>query len=283
MIDTRDTRPVAPDNCPPLEQAVVRFIQELKYEHLDARAHAGISRLMRDQIALQVGISTLPWSEQLLAYAAAHQRPGNSRVSASALTMSAADAAFVNGSYGHGFEYDDAHGPSYSHPGSCVIPAALAIGEELGSSLEEIIVAMVAGYEVYARIGMLAAPELLQRGYHPHGTLSNFGAAAVAAKPLRQLFMQGFWTNVLNPKVVLFFVSFFPQFVSADSAHKALAFLTLGAVFVVMSTLWNSMLAWVAGSVTRRFSGKPGVKKWLDRTVGSAFVGLGLKLATSQR
>jgi RhtB (resistance to homoserine/threonine) family protein len=106
---------------------------------------------------------------------------------------------------------------------------------------------------------------------------------ATAVKPLRQLFLQGFWTNVLNPKVVLFFVSFFPQFVSADSPHKALAFLTLGAVFVVMSMIWNSLVAWVAGSVTQRFSGKPGVRKWLDRTVGSAFVGLGLKLATSQR
>ncbi|MFB9122919.1 MmgE/PrpD family protein [Paraburkholderia dipogonis] len=182
MTVTHETRPVVPDNCPPLEQAVVRFIQELKYEHLDAHAHAGVNRLMRDQIALQVGISKLPWSEQLLKYATAQQRPGNSRVSASDLTMSAADAAFVNGSYGHGFEYDDAHGPSYSHPGSCVIPAALAIGEELGSSLEDVVVAMVAGYEVYARIGMLAAPDLLHRGYHPHGTLSNFGAAAVAAK-----------------------------------------------------------------------------------------------------
>ena len=106
---------------------------------------------------------------------------------------------------------------------------------------------------------------------------------AGAPRPLRQLFLSGFWTNVLNPKVVLFFVSFFPQFVSTDSAHKALAFLTLGAVFVLMSTVWNSFVAWVAGSVTQRFSGKPGVKKWLDRTVGSAFVGLGLKLATATR
>ena len=83
--------------------------------------------------------------------------------------MSAADAAFVNGSYGHGFEYDDAHGPSASHPGSCVIPAALAIGEELDSSLGEVITALVTGYEVYTRIGVLAAPDLLKRGFHPHG------------------------------------------------------------------------------------------------------------------
>jgi RhtB (resistance to homoserine/threonine) family protein len=104
---------------------------------------------------------------------------------------------------------------------------------------------------------------------------------AAAPRPLRQLFLQGFWTNVLNPKVVLFFVSFFPQFVGTDSPHKVLAFLTLGVVFVLMSTVWNSFVAWIAGSVTRRFSGKPGVKKWLDRTVGTAFVGLGVKLATT--
>jgi RhtB (resistance to homoserine/threonine) family protein len=107
--------------------------------------------------------------------------------------------------------------------------------------------------------------------------------SAAAPKSMRQLFLQGFWTNVLNPKVVLFFVSFFPQFVSTGTDHKAVAFLALGVVFVLMSTVWNSFVAWVAGSVTRRFSGKPSVKKWLDRVVGSAFVGLGLKLATASR
>ena len=107
--------------------------------------------------------------------------------------------------------------------------------------------------------------------------------AAGAPKSLRQLFLQGFWTNVLNPKVVLFFVSFFPQFVSTTSGHKALAFLMLGVVFVAMSMVWNSFVAWIAGSVTQRFSGKTGVKKWLDRGVGSAFVGLGIRLAIATR
>jgi RhtB (resistance to homoserine/threonine) family protein len=107
--------------------------------------------------------------------------------------------------------------------------------------------------------------------------------AALAAKSLRQLFLQGFWTNVLNPKVVLFFVSFFPQFVSSETEHKALAFLTLGGVFIAMSVVWCLFLVWVASGVTRRLGGKPGVKKWLDRVVGSAFVGLGLKLATATR
>ncbi|KLU23002.1 lysine transporter LysE [Caballeronia mineralivorans PML1(12)] len=104
-----------------------------------------------------------------------------------------------------------------------------------------------------------------------------------APKSLQQLFAQGFVTNVLNPKVVLFFVSFIPQFVATDSAHKTLAFLALGFVFVLVSTFWNTIVAWIAGSVTQRFSGKPSVKLWLDRVVGSAFVGLGIKLATSHR
>ncbi|WP_027815882.1 LysE family translocator [Paraburkholderia bannensis] len=108
-------------------------------------------------------------------------------------------------------------------------------------------------------------------------------ATGAQPRPLRQLFLSGFWTNVLNPKVVLFFVSFFPQFVAVTSPHKILAFLALGSVFVLMSTVWNSFVAWIAGSVTQRFSGKPGIRKWLDRTVGSAFVGLGVKLATSTR
>ncbi|KVF65872.1 lysine transporter LysE [Burkholderia cepacia] len=162
--------------------------------------------------------------------------------------------------------------------GCCVHALACAFGLTalLAASAAAFTVIKLVGaaYLIYLGVRMIIAKQAAE----PSGK-----AAAQAVKPLRQLFMQGFWTNVLNPKVVLFFVSFFPQFVSADSPHKALAFLTLGGVFVAMSTVWTSFVAWVAGSVTARFSGKPGVRKWLDRTVGSAFVGLGLRLAASQR
>ncbi|AZQ52646.1 MULTISPECIES: LysE family translocator [Burkholderia] len=164
--------------------------------------------------------------------------------------------------------------------GCCVHALACAFGLTalLAASATAFTVIKLVGaaYLIYLGVRMIIAKQAAA----PSGAEA---AQAAAAKPLRQLFMQGFWTNVLNPKVVLFFVSFFPQFVSADSPHKAWAFLTLGAVFVAMSTVWTSLVAWVAGSVTQRFSGKPGVKKWLDRTVGSAFVGLGLRLAASQR
>lgn len=167
---------------PPLEAAVARLVTELDHASIPAAALEGARRLMQDQLAVQIGCASLSWSEAVLALTLASHAPGTAHVTGSAHTMSAADAAFVNATYGHGFEYDDAHRSSSSHPGSTVVSAALAVGEELGATMGEVITGIVAGYEVYTRIGILAAPELLERGFHPHGLLSAFGAAAVVAK-----------------------------------------------------------------------------------------------------
>jgi RhtB (resistance to homoserine/threonine) family protein len=164
--------------------------------------------------------------------------------------------------------------------GCCVHSLACAFG------LTALLAASATAFTVIKFVGALYLIYLGVRLIFAQPAAAEAAGAARAVgapKSLRQLFLQGFWTNVLNPKVVLFFVSFFPQFVTTGSDHKALAFLTLGVVFVLMSTIWNSFVAWIAGSVTQRFSGKPAVKQWLDRGVGSAFVGLGIKLATASR
>ncbi|AXV78344.1 MULTISPECIES: LysE family translocator [Ralstonia solanacearum species complex] len=164
--------------------------------------------------------------------------------------------------------------------GCCVHVLAVAFGLTalLAASAVAFTVIKVIGaaYLIYLGGRMLLAPPERDDAPVEH-------AAAAARRPLRALFMQGFLTNVLNPKVVLFFLSFFPQFVDPGARHKAVAFLALGAVFIVMSTAWNSLLAWVAASVTRRVAGKPGIKRWLDRVVGTAFIGLGARLAFTTR
>ena len=104
----------------------------------------------------------------------------------------------------------------------------------------------------------------------------------LALRPHKTIFVQALVTNVLNPKVILFFLSFFPQFVNHDSPHKILAFLLLGAVFATMSLCWNSGTAMLAGTLTRHASNNPHVKQWLERTVGAAFIALGIKLATTR-
>ena len=98
---------------------------------------------------------------------------------------------------------------------------------------------------------------------------------------LRRIFLQGFLTNVLNPKVALFFLAFLPQFVSANAASKPLAFFFLGAIFDVNGTLWNLAVAWSAARITGRLAPGVAFKTWFNRCVGGVFVGIGLRLALS--
>ena len=116
-------------------------------------------------------------------------------------------------------------------------------------------------------------------------------AASAAVDPANravawwQVFRQGFLTNALNPKVALFFLAFVPQFITAGAPHKALAFIVLGTVFVVNSTLVNLAIAGLAAALRQRLAGRPGSRRiglWLNRGVGAAFIALGLRLALGE-
>jgi threonine/homoserine/homoserine lactone efflux protein len=107
------------------------------------------------------------------------------------------------------------------------------------------------------------------------------GNVEVRSVPLRNIFLQGFLTNVLNPKVALFFLAFLPQFVAADAPSKPLAFLFLGAIFDVNGTIWNLAVAWSAARITGSLQPSAAFKKWFNRCVGGVFVGVGLRLALS--
>jgi threonine/homoserine/homoserine lactone efflux protein len=111
---------------------------------------------------------------------------------------------------------------------------------------------------------------------------AGWAGPAVAAASLRQLFLQGFLINALNPKVALFFLALLPQFIAPQAPHKALAFLFLGAVFVVNGTLF--LLAVVALAERLRRLPLDGVPAgWLARGLhagGAAlFAGLAVRLA----
>jgi threonine/homoserine/homoserine lactone efflux protein len=99
----------------------------------------------------------------------------------------------------------------------------------------------------------------------------------------RKIFLQGFLTNALNPKVALFFLAFVPQFITPEAAHKTMAFLFLGVLFNINGTLWNLFLAWSAARCGRRLAGQSSLSVWLHRSVGGLLIGLGLKLAVSKQ
>ena len=98
----------------------------------------------------------------------------------------------------------------------------------------------------------------------------------------RAAFRQGVLTNILNPKVALFFLAFLPQFIDPASNIKVLAFLILGFTFVITGTIWCLVLAWFASAFSERLRTNETVTQWLNRTAGALFVFLGLRLATAK-
>jgi threonine/homoserine/homoserine lactone efflux protein len=101
-------------------------------------------------------------------------------------------------------------------------------------------------------------------------------------EPPWAIFRAGFVTNVLNPKVAVFFMAFLPQFVDPAAASKTLAFLFLGAVFIFNGTLWCLVLALGASAMGRRLRDTPSVTVLIRRAAGALFVGLGVRLAVSK-
>lgn len=96
------------------------------------------------------------------------------------------------------------------------------------------------------------------------------------------IYRAGFLTNVLNPKVALFFLAFLPQFVDPASDARITAFLFLGALFISTGALWCLVLVWSASAMSRHFRGNPSVGSGFKRAGGALFVGLGVKLAVSK-
>jgi threonine/homoserine/homoserine lactone efflux protein len=95
-------------------------------------------------------------------------------------------------------------------------------------------------------------------------------------------FRQGIITNLLNPKVALFFLAFLPQFIDPASPVKVPAFIALGLTFVATGTIWCLVLAWFASAFSERLRGSATISAVLNRAVGSLFVFLGLRLAVAR-
>jgi threonine/homoserine/homoserine lactone efflux protein len=96
------------------------------------------------------------------------------------------------------------------------------------------------------------------------------------------VYRQGMLTNVLNPKVALFFLAFVPQFIAADSPDKFVAFLALGACFVMTGTLWCLCLVWLASPIGDHLRRKPASASIVNRVTGALLVLLGLRLAVAR-
>lgn len=138
--------------------------------------------------------------------------------------------------------------------------------------------------ELFFAIKLFGALYLLYLAYQVFKNDTSFDASktTVPKKTLGQLFVQGFVMNVLNPKVAIFFLAFFPGFLFSRSLGTVTQFYVLGFLFMFVSTIVFSSIAVLAGSISHFMtkSSKPGVfLKWLQIVV---FVGIALYLILSE-
>ena len=107
----------------------------------------------------------------------------------------------------------------------------------------------------------------------------RLNAGSAPSVPLWRLFAQGLLANALNPKVVLFFLSFLPQFVRAGQGPVAAQLGWLGLLFTAQAVLTFGVLGALSGAIGARLMRSPQAGRWLDRGAALVFVGLGLRIA----
>ena len=167
---------------------LARFVAALQRDMLPEEVQERVRYLLLDYLAVTLHGSRLPSS--LAAYKLLDAVPGAYLSEGTTLVgrmqrAEASWAALVNGVAAHGLEMDDVENRSSLHPGVVVFPAALALAEQLHSSLDDFYAAIVAGYEVTLRVGAALHPaSAYERGFHPTAICGALGSAAASARLL---------------------------------------------------------------------------------------------------
>jgi threonine/homoserine/homoserine lactone efflux protein len=115
-----------------------------------------------------------------------------------------------------------------------------------------------------------------------HAGAVRVGGKALAETPLRQLFVKGLIANAINPKVVLFFLSFLPQFVVAQQGPVAWQLGLLGVLFTAQAAVLFGLLGYFSGGIGAWLNRRPTAGQWLDRLAGTVFIGLGVRMIASR-
>ena len=168
-------------------ETLAAWVTDLRFSDIDAPTVAYAKELLLDHLGCATRGGTVDTADavaRMLAAIGADEGPALTAVVAKS-PLRPEWATFANGVHAHSIELDDTHSASSSHPAVVTIPAALATAELQAASGEELLTAIVAGYEVVGRLGRALDPQkVYARGFHPTGVIGPFAAAAVTAKLL---------------------------------------------------------------------------------------------------
>lgn len=166
------------------EEQLARFIIETPSGHVSGPLLREGKRCLINLLSVCIYSARDPSLEILLNVFRGEGAKPQATVLGTGFRTSMQNAAMANGYLGHLEDYDDTHFPTVIHPSSPVIPAALAVGEHLGSSGQDVLAASVLGMEVCCRIGMAVHPSHYDAGWHITGTCGVFGSVAAAGRLL---------------------------------------------------------------------------------------------------
>lgn len=170
--------------APSLTRELADFLAGLSGQ-IDERLLGRATDALIDTLGCMVFGTTQPWSQAATSYALATGGQGSATVIGYRAKTTPAMAAFANGSAAHSFELDDVHEEAISHPGAVVVPAALALAEDLGATTRDLQEAIVIGYEAMGRAGIaVGAAQHMLAGFHPTSMSGVFGSTAAASRLL---------------------------------------------------------------------------------------------------
>ena len=113
--------------------------------------------------------------------------------------------------------------------------------------------------------------------------LGGQAAGEDAWEAARKAYWQGVWIDILNPKVAIFFMAFLPQFVRPGQGEVPLQLFVLGCLVIAVAVVVETLLVLAAARTRRFLVENRAASRWLDRLMGSVLLGLGLRLALTER
>ena len=165
---------------------LARYMAEARERSLAPHVAQDAKHRILDTLAAMVSGSRLKPGEMAIRYARAQGGVAEATVVATDITTSAVNAALVNGMFAHADETDDFEPVTKAHPGSAIVPAALAMAERDGRSGAELLAAVTLGYDVCCRFLLALGPGLVRASHRSaEGTSSTLGAVAAAASLAR--------------------------------------------------------------------------------------------------
>jgi 2-methylcitrate dehydratase PrpD len=165
-------------------ERLAEFAAGLRFEDIPQPVIAKAKQHILDILGISLAASQLPYASMLSSLVRQWQGKPESTILVYGDKVPAPSAVLANGSFSHGLDFDDTHTASITHASTCVVPAALAVGEAVGADGKTLLTAAVAGYETIARIGLAAPGKFHDRGYHATPLCGTFAAALTAGKLL---------------------------------------------------------------------------------------------------